>query len=137
MKINDLGHRLIRLGPKGDGGYLVPDILSEIEECYSAGVGTIHGFEEDLFKKNIKIYMADNTVNKPNILGGDFSFVKKNLATFDDNDHITIDNWMKNSNSENLLLQMDIEGSEYEIINSITETNLKRFKIMVIEFHHF
>ena len=32
---------------------------------------------------------------------------------------------------------MDIEGSEYEIINSITETNLKRFKIMVIEFHHF
>ena len=77
LKINDLGHRLIRLGPKGDGGYLVPDILSEIEECYSAGVGTIHGFEEDLFKKNIKIYMADNTVNKPNILGGDFSFVKK------------------------------------------------------------
>ena len=32
---------------------------------------------------------------------------------------------------------MDVEGSEYEIINSISETNLKRFKIMVIEFHHF
>ena len=36
---------------------------------------------------------------------------------------------MKNSNSENLLLQMDIEGSEYEIINSITETNLKGLKL--------
>tara|TARA_B110000858_G_C17806743_1_gene478464 strand:+ start:3875 stop:4675 length:801 start_codon:yes stop_codon:yes gene_type:complete len=137
LKINDLGYNLIRVGPKGDGGYLIPDILDEIDECYSAGVGEIHGFEEDLFKKNIKIFMADNTVNKPNILGGDFSYIKKNLATYDDNDHTTIGSWMKNSENENLILQMDIEGSEYEIINSITETNLKRFKIMVIEFHHF
>ena len=132
-----VGKKLIRIGGKGDGGYLIPDILDEIDECYSAGVGEIHGFEEDLFKKDIKIFMADKTVNKPNILGGNFSYLKKNLATYDDNDHITIDNWMNNSENKNLILQMDIEGSEYEIINSISETNLKRFKIMVIEFHHF
>ncbi len=137
LKINDLGYNLIRVGPKGDGGYLIPDVLKEIKECYSPGVGKIHGFEEDLYQQGIKIFMADKTVDKPNILNGEFNFLKKNLASFDDNNHITLDNWMKNSENENLILQMDIEGSEYEIINSITETNLKKFKIMIIEFHHF
>ena len=32
---------------------------------------------------------------------------------------------------------MDIEGSEYEAINSISESNLQKIQIMVIEFHHF
>ena len=31
---------------------------------------------------------------------------------------------------------MDIEGSEYEVINSISNSNLEKIKIMVIEFHH-
>ena len=31
---------------------------------------------------------------------------------------------------------MDIEGYEYEAISCINETNLNKFKILVIEFHH-
>jgi hypothetical protein len=34
-----------------------------------------------------------------------------------------------------LLLQMDIEGSEYETILSTTNDLLSRFRILVIEFH--
>ena len=137
LKIYDLGYNLIRLGPKGDGGYLMPDILKEIKECYSPGVGKIHGFEEDLHHKGIKIFMADKTVDKPDILNGKFDFLKKNLSSFEDNNHITLDNWMKNSKNDDLILQMDVEGSEYEIINSVSETNLKKFKVMIIEFHNF
>ena len=32
---------------------------------------------------------------------------------------------------------MDIEGSEYEVINNLTEENLKKIKVMIVEFHHF
>lgn len=38
---------LIRLGPGGDGGYLVPDDLDGIVACYSPGVSAISGFERD------------------------------------------------------------------------------------------
>ena len=32
---------------------------------------------------------------------------------------------------------MDIEGSEYEVINSTPIDILKKFKVLVIEFHYF
>ena len=48
LKVYDLGHKLVRIGPKGDGGYLVPSILDEIDFCFSPGVGNSIKFEEDL-----------------------------------------------------------------------------------------
>lgn len=36
---------LIRLGPNGDGGYLVPDDLTGIEACFSPGVCATSEFE--------------------------------------------------------------------------------------------
>jgi hypothetical protein len=35
-----------------------------------------------------------------------------------------------------LLLQMDIEGGEYPALLALSESNLKRFRIIVAEFHH-
>ena len=46
LKISDLGYELIRIGPEGDGGYLLPNILNQIEYCFSPGVGEINKFEE-------------------------------------------------------------------------------------------
>ena len=138
IKIHNLGYKLLRVGPNGDGGYLLPDVLSNISACFSPGVGKIHGFEEDLLKRGIKIYMTDKTVEKPNLSIKNYKFLKKNIGIYDDEETITIDTWINNSEIQNnLLLQMDIEGSEYGAINSINESNLKKIKVMVIEFHHF
>ena len=35
-----------------------------------------------------------------------------------------------------LILQMDIEGAEYEVLKHTSTDLLQRFRIMVIEFHH-
>ena len=35
----DLGYNYIRLGGKTDGSYIVPEILDEINYCFSAGYG--------------------------------------------------------------------------------------------------
>ena len=137
IKVHNLGYKLLRVGPNGDGGYLLPDVLSNISACFSPGVGKIHGFEEDLLKRGIKIYMADKTVEKPNLSKENYEFLKKNIGSYDDEETITMDTWINNSENHNKLLQMDIEGYEYEAINSISESNLKKIQIMVIEFHHF
>ena len=138
IKAYDLGYNLIRVGPNGDGGYLIPNLLEEIKICFSPGVGYIHGFENDLLKRGIKVYMADRTVEKPNLDSNNYEYIKKNIGSYDDSQTITIDSWIKDvEHAGNFLLQMDVEGSEYEIINRIKEANLNKFKILVIEFHYF
>ncbi len=139
IKPKDLGYNLVRIGPKGDGGYLIPDILDQIEECFSPGVGSITGFEEHLCKKNIQVFMADNTVDKPLINYKNFNFTNKNIGSFNDDKVMTLDSWINNKskNSKNLLLQMDIEGHEYNSLSSLSEENLNKFKVLIIEFHFF
>ena len=116
IKAHELGYNLIRIGPNGDGGYLIPDIIKNIDACFSPGVGKIHGFENDLLKKGIKVFMADKTVSKPNLKFTNYDFLKKNLGSFNDEETITLDQWIYEKGvNKNLLLQMDIEGSEYEV----------------------
>ena len=138
LKPNDLGYDLIRIGPNGDGGYLVPDVLNKIKICFSPGVGDIHGFENDLLDRGIKVFMADGTVEKPILSNKNYDFIKKNLGSCIDEATTTLKFWMdSNVVDDELLLQMDIEGSEYEVVNSLDESNLKKFKVMIIEFHYF
>jgi hypothetical protein len=137
LKIIDSGYRLIRIGADTDGGYLIPDILNQIEFVFSPGVGETTSFEDNLGDFKIKSFLADGTVN----YNGNHDFIKKNLNCFNDENNITLETWVnekvKDKSNDKLLLQMDIEGSEIEVLYQ-TDTNLlARFKCIVIEFHHF
>lgn len=137
IQIIDSGHELIRIGPNFDGGYLVPNILDQIEFCFSPGVGNCSSFENNLSNYNIKSFLADNTVD----YFGEHNFIKKNLNSFSDEKNITLEDWVNEKissrSNNNLLLQMDIEGSEIECLYNTSINCLDRFKIIIIEFHHF
>ena len=129
--IYDCGYQLIRVGDKKDGGYLIPDILYKIKYCFSPGVGTNSSFEDNLKKFKIKSFLADGTVQ----YSGKHDFIKKNLNTFNDEKNITLEDWirikLKKKNSNNLILQMDIEGSEIGVIYNTRESVLKKFAILI------
>tara|TARA_B110001450_G_scaffold256066_2_gene285329 strand:- start:295 stop:1089 length:795 start_codon:yes stop_codon:yes gene_type:complete len=129
---------LKRIGDKNDGGYLIPDIINEIKYCVSGGVGHTNEFEFQLEKLNIKSFLADYSVDAPKDLNN-FDFKKKFLASFDNPEKININSWIKSfgdkCNLEQSILKLDIEKSEYEVINTINEEVLKKFKILIIEFH--
>lgn len=68
FKENYKSVNLIRMGDKSDGGYLVPNILNNIDYCFSPGVGDKSTFEYDLTQKyNIKVFLADGSVNAPKL----------------------------------------------------------------------
>ena len=129
---------LKRIGDKNDGGYLIPDIINEIKYCVSGGVGHTNEFEFQLEKLNIKSFLADYSVPAPKNLNN-FDFKKKFLASYNNSKKININSWiesfMNECNLEQSILKLDIEKSEYEVINSINEDILKKFKILIIEFH--
>lgn len=132
------GVPLIRLGPSGDGGYLVPDDLAGIEACFSPGVSDISGFELDCANRGMQVYLADASVNGPAEAHPAFHFTKKFLAATTDSTFTTLDQWVSTSpisRDSDLLLQMDIEGYEYEVLLAASDALLNRFRIIVIEFH--
>lgn len=130
---------LIRIGPVGDGGYLVPDDLEGIDYAYSPGVSDESGFELDLALRGMNVFMADYSVDGPAQISDRFEFAKKFVGSYSDETHITPDDWKQQTIGEysgDLLLQMDIEGAEFETILSMSDSLIQQFRIMVIEFHY-
>ena len=129
---------LIRMGPQGDGGYLIPNDLKNIKACFSPGVDQISGFELDCANRGMQVFMADFSVEGPAGNHTNFHFLKKFLGIIQSKNTITLEKWVTSSipdSKSELLLQMDIEGAEYEVILGTSEELFKRFRIIVIEFH--
>jgi hypothetical protein len=118
-KLRPLKSNLLRIGPAGDGGYLLPDDLEGIEFAFSPGVSTESGFEADLARRGLRVFMADFSVDRPGESHENFVFEKKFVGCMSDERFMTMDEWKERSlpgYAGDLLLQMDIEGFEYETL---------------------
>ena len=135
----DSGVELIRLGPDGDGGYLLPNDLDGIEYAFSPGVSTESGFEAELADAGLRVFLADYSVDGPAKTNTNFVFDKKYVGCLSGETFMTLDEW-KNATlpdyRDDLLLQMDIEGAEFEALFSMSAELLSQFRIMIIEFHY-
>jgi Methyltransferase FkbM domain len=129
---------LIRFGSKGDGGYLIPNALAGIEACFSPGVSSVSEFEKDCAELGMQVFLADKSVSGPAYNHNLFKFKKKFIGAIENEDFMTLENWVDSSlpdNSSDLLLQIDIEGYEYEVFLSTPRNVMQRFRIIVGEFH--
>ncbi|MDO9094865.1 MAG: FkbM family methyltransferase [Rubrivivax sp.] len=129
---------LIRLGPAGDGGYLVPDDLAAIEACFSPGVADLSDFELECANRGMKVFMADGSVDGPAQSHPSFHFDKRFIGAVTNETFMTIDRWVGYtgvSRESDLLLQIDIEGHEYAALLATSDALMKRFRVIVGEFH--
>ena len=159
-------YKLLRVGSRYDGGYLVESNSLYKSECLiSFGISTNWDFEKDFLNKNkIDLIAFDGSINetfwKNQKLEALKKFkrlsfakyfrnylTKKRFYQFFNNKNFVpkyISNTLGNSISfeealnftkkENIFLKIDIEGSEYEIINEIIHQQ-KKFVGIIIEFH--
>jgi hypothetical protein len=127
---------LRRLGPHGDGGYLVPNDLDGVTACISPGVSTECGFDLAMADLGIDVFMADASVDGPPVDHPKFHFEKVFLDSYRSADTTTIDSFCAAAGEGDLVLQMDIEGAEYRVIPSMSESLLRRFRIVIVEMHN-
>lgn len=129
---------LVRFGPTGDGGYLVPDDFEGIEACFSPGVSSVSGFESDCAKRGMKVFMADASVDAPADQHPLFEFKKSFIGATTRDNFISLEDWVEQSAKGmhgDLMMQMDIEGFEYEALDTAPSELLERFRIIVMELH--
>lgn len=129
---------LQRFGPKGDGGYLAPDDFDGIVACFSPGVSDVAGFEFDLAERGIPCYLIDASVKDAPVEHKNIFFEKLFLGPKSDGKKfISLPDWVqkKAPGKGDLLLQIDIEGAEYEALLATPADLLKRFRMIVLELH--
>lgn len=136
LKVFEFNNK-IRLGTQSDGGYVIADIGGY--DCYiSAGVSNEESFSRDFIKRfnmnKANSIAFDGTINNyPTNYTKDITFIKKNISPIKNDKLANLSYFMQNYN--NIFLKMDIEGAEYDWLNSLDSTGLNKFKQIVIEFH--
>lgn len=129
---------LIRVGGPGDGGYLVPDDLDGVATCFSPGVSDRANFDLALAERGARVFLADASVDGPPISHPNFRFEKAFLGDALQPERLRLADWVA-ANADpadhDMVLQMDIEGDEYRVLLDTPPSLLRRFRMLVIEFH--
>ena len=130
---------LHRVGGCYDGGYILPKSIQP-DVIISPGVSNSSTFEEYYADRGAICYLFDYSVDGPTISHNNFKFLKKFWALHDDEENLDCSNWLKENLKQDQfnILQMDIEGAEYKLLsNYLFKEEIRKFDILVIEFHEF
>jgi hypothetical protein len=127
-----------RLGTNCDGGYVIGLLDGNYDFYISAGVSDEESFSRDFIEMyNMNNYNSaafDGTINKyPTHYTDKITFYKRNISTYKNKKNANLSYFTDNYND--IFLKMDIEGSEYAWLLSLSEDQLNKFKQIVIEFH--
>lgn len=120
-----------RIGSKYDGGYVIDRNLTQYDLILSGGAGNNITFEEELCSLlKTKCIIYDHTVDvKSN--NTDIVHIKEKLDKNTDSFYKYINIY------NNIFLKLDIEGGEYQILSSLDDNDIFKFKQIVIEFHDY
>jgi len=128
----------VRCGSNCDGGYVFAELDGEYDCYISAGISNEESFSRDFINKykmsKNNSYGFDGTINDyPYHYTKNIQFIKKNINYY--NDEKNTDLSFLTSQYNNIFLKMDIEGGEYNWLLQTDETQLNKFKQIVIEVH--
>ena len=106
LRPHSMPFKLIRLGGRGDGAYLIPNDLKNIEACFSPGVSYSKFFEDDLTNLfNIDCHLCDFSTDLKKLstplIKNKQTFEKKWLDLNESKDTINLQNWI-DKNAEKL-----------------------------------
>ena len=142
MDVDSPDLRYVRVGRPHDGGYVMVDDFSETKTIYSCGINDDVSWDLDMTTRSeADIYMYDHTIEGLPQEHVKFHFFRTGITGIYDQQHPELETLPrlleKNGHKDdyNILLKMDIEGSEYGVFSEIDRETLLHFSQIVIEFH--
>lgn len=142
IKIKSIvGFKKIRLGRNADGGYIMVDNLDDIDTAYSLGIFDDVSWDLEMANRDIPVIQYDCSIDRPPVEHRHFTFYKKRIAGVRSPDlglesiEGIVDS--HKHHGKKLILKMDIEGSEWDVLDAIHENTLKLFDQVLLEVHDF
>ena len=133
---------LIRIGtPDKDGGYVMLDNFYNNGIAYSFGICDDINWDNDIADKGYDVFMYDHTVDKLPFERNKFHFFKKGISGISNinNNLNTLEYYIEQNghkNYNNMILKMDVEGYEWDFLDTVNTDTLMQFNQIVIELHN-
>lgn len=132
-------HHKLRIGAYGDGGYVMLD-PGQDGIAYSFGISNYSPWDKAMAERGYKIYQYDGTISQtpflhpliffhPYNIGGGTELCPgtKNISQIiQENNH---------EQETDIILQIDIEGAEWNFFEHITTQEILKFDQIIAEFH--
>lgn len=136
------GVRKIRIGNDSDGGYVMLDDFSNYRAAYSLGINTDVTWDLAIAEKGIHIYQYDHTIEALPVEHELFHWKKIGIgAESVDPPLAPLDELMRQNghgaDGGDLLLKCDIEGHEWQMLQTLPDSSLNQFRQIVMECHGF
>lgn len=132
---------LVRIGGEADGGYIMIDSLKKSRIAYSFGINNDVAWDSAMVDKGYEVFMYDHTIeNLPYDRDG-FNFFKEGIAGKSDTENLcdTLENFIKrngHATKTNMVLKMDVEGAEWDFLETVPVKVLRQFDQIVMEMHN-
>jgi glycosyltransferase involved in cell wall biosynthesis len=128
----------IRIGNAYDGGYVLPANALDCDGVLSIGIGTDVSFDLALAERGARVLQLDHTVAASPVAHAHFRFLRRGWgcvrnATFLDFPDILAE--YAPIGARRSLLKFDIEGAEYEVIETAAAADLANFEVIACELH--
>ena len=123
----------IRVGSKGDGGYiLAKSVLKNAKYLISGGIEDNNDFELQIANNGIPGVQFDNSIDSPPKSHDLLTFQR---ATLGGNGGLSLHQILEGvDEGENIILKLDIEGSEYDFLSNIK--SFESYSALVVELHN-
>ena len=137
-KARSLGAHMIRLGSANDGGYVVFQDFDLSDVCLSFGIGDNNSFDFAVSSLVEIVKMYDHTVDSPPLKFENGDFYRIGISHVAQPGFMTVRRILEETPPEKeVVLKIDIEGSEWAIFKNLEQSDLSRFKQIVGELHGF
>jgi hypothetical protein len=133
------GSRKVRFGADGDGGYVMLDDLGPARHAVSLGVGPEVSWDADMAARGLRVFQYDDSVERSPQQHPSFMFHRMRVAgTKAGSNDATLSEILSRpelATDKDIIVKMDIEGSEWDVLAHTGSAELARIRQLVIEFH--
>lgn len=135
------GYELKRIGGNNDGAYVMLDDFSDSKIAYSFGIDDNIEWDKCIADRGIDVYCYDHTIERLPNENARLHFNKIGIAGTDKIEEklLSMQSILERNHHDgmkNVILKMDVEGAEWEFLNSVSSDLLNCFSQMTFELHN-
>ena len=130
----------VRIGAKGDGGYVMPASSLRSNTVVSIGIGNEVSFDMQLADAGARVLQFDHTIEAPPLTSPGIEFHRKGWGARDEYPLVSLASMVRMVDwpqARHPILKFDTEGAEWDCLLSADSADLDRFEVLTGEFHAF